>query len=67
MDNQHLKDFEQILALHDWFYQYSDDYSVYSRGRRQQQSIESMHRSLRMMGLGEQADQLYNKYARAEA
>lgn len=63
MNEQHLKDFESMLATHDWFYHYSDDYSVYMRGHRQQLAFHSLYRSLCKMGLADQADALYDKYA----
>lgn len=34
-----LKDLEDHLSRHDWFYQYSDDYSIYERGHRSWSSL----------------------------
>jgi hypothetical protein len=30
------------LKTHDWYYEYSDDHSVYSRGRASAQAIQKM-------------------------
>jgi hypothetical protein len=37
-----LKTLEKLLQNHDWFYQYSDDYSVYERGDRESDTINTV-------------------------
>ena len=34
-----LKTLEKLLQNHDWFYQYSDDYSTYERGQNAWKTI----------------------------
>jgi hypothetical protein len=36
-----LQEFYDLLDQHDWYYQYSDDRSVYNRGKEQQAKIEA--------------------------
>ena len=41
-----LTNFINALESHDWFYDFADDYSVWSRGRDARKSLESMARNL---------------------
>ena len=39
--NEHLLKLERLLQFHDWFYDYSDDHSVWSRGQRENDAINA--------------------------
>ena len=36
------EEFLKVLARHDWFYQYSDDYSVWRRGQEASDRIQGL-------------------------
>ena len=36
-----LNTLEEMLARHDWYYDYSDDHSVWSRGQRENDAINA--------------------------
>ena len=57
-----LKTLEELLQNHDWFYQYSDDYSVYERGLSTQTTISTAIKVLEDAGFGDEANGLYEKY-----
>jgi len=57
-----LKTFEELLKNHDWFYQYSEDYSVYERGLNAQTTINTAIKVLEDAGLSDAANDLYEKY-----
>ena len=56
-------DLEQKLKSHDWYYMMSDDNRAYSNGSAQQSEIRKLVKSLEAMGMGDEAKNLYNKYA----
>ena len=60
--NNKLQTLEKLLQDHDWFYQYSDDFSVYERGNRESDTINIVIKALKDAGFGEEADDLYYKY-----
>ena len=60
--NTKLKTLEKLLKNHDWFYQYSDDYSVYERGQNAWNTINEVINALKDAGFGKEADDLYDKY-----
>ena len=60
--NKDLQTLEKLLKSHDWFYQYSDDYSVYERGDRESNTINEVINALKDTGFGKEADDLYDKY-----
>ena len=60
--NTKLQTLEKLLQDHDWFYQYSDDYSVYERGDRESDTINAVINALKDAGFGKEADDLYDKY-----
>ena len=39
MDVNELKEYYQQLAFHDWFYEYSDDHSVWQRGSDKERQL----------------------------
>jgi len=57
-----LETLEKLLQNHDWFYQYSEDYSVYERGRRESSTINTAIKVLEDAGLSDEANDLYEKY-----
>ena len=57
-----LEDFEQLLRTHDWTYNYSDDHSVWTKGREQANKIANARKLLEAKGLQEEADKLHYKY-----
>ena len=59
-----LDQLREALASHDWYYNYSDDYSVYSRGQRKWSNICSLRQQAAQAGLQAEADALYDRYAK---
>ena len=57
-----LKTLEKSLQNHDWFYQYSEDFSVYERGNRESDTINTVIKALEDAGLSDEANDLYEKY-----
>ena len=57
-----LKTLEKLLQNHDWFYQYSEDYNVYEKGLSAQYTINTVIKALEDAGLGDEANDLYEKY-----
>ena len=57
-----LKTLEKLLQNHDWFYQYSEDFSVYERGLFAQDTINTVIKALEDAGLSDEANNLYEKY-----
>ena len=60
--NTKLKTLEKLLQNHDWFYQYSEDYSVYERGQNAWKTISKVMEALEDAGLSDAANDLYEKY-----
>ena len=58
---QLLHDFKEACRTHDWFYQYSDDHSVWQKGSKQSANIDSMLRELKDHGLGDEAEKIYDE------
>jgi hypothetical protein len=56
-------DLEQKLKSHDWYYMMSDDNRKYADGASQQTEIRKLVKSLEAIGMGDEAKNLYNKYA----
>ncbi len=57
-----LQEFEQLLKVHDWTYQYSDDHRAWDKGREQANKIDKARKLLAEKGLKEEADKLHYKY-----
>ena len=57
-----LKTLEELLKNHDWFYQYSDDFNVYSSGQKTWNTINTVIKALKDAGFSKEADDLYDKY-----
>ena len=60
--NNKLQTLEKLLQNHDWFYQYSDDDSVYEQGKFAWYTITEVIKTLKDTGFGKEADDLYDKY-----
>jgi hypothetical protein len=58
-----LSDLKTKLKSHDWFYMMSDDNRAYTKGSAQQSEIRKIIKDLESMGKGQEAKDLYNKYA----
>lgn len=41
-----LEQYQHLLATHDWFYDYSDDYSVWKRGQEHAAKIAALGRQV---------------------
>lgn len=52
-----MEDYIEKLKSHDWFYEYSDDYSVWKRGCTQRGEILDMQQDLDLNY------EIWNKYA----
>lgn len=57
-----LKDFEKRLKYHDWYYEYSDDHSVWRAGCKEQNEIRQMMEELKRVEMGDEAQGLYDYY-----
>lgn len=40
------QEYRKALAGHDWYYDYSDDYSVWAAGKRQRESLREMRKHI---------------------
>jgi hypothetical protein len=63
MEQDILTQLKEALVRHDWYYDRSDDYSVYRRGSENATRIQSLRRQCAAAGLGEQAEALYDAAA----
>jgi hypothetical protein len=45
METVSLTEFDAMLKRHDWYYQYSDDYSVYRSGKSEQDRLVGIARN----------------------
>ena len=63
--NEHLLKLERLLQFHDWYYDYSDDHSVWSRGQRENDAINAeQHRLIHEVKVPiEEILELTHKYA----
>ena len=60
--NTKLQTLEKLLQNHDWFSQYSDDFSVYERGQFAWDTITTVMEVLEEAGFSKEVDALYDKY-----
>ena len=49
--NEALINLDRLLATHDWYYNYSDDYTVWTRGQIERGAIDAEQRRLISEGL----------------
>lgn len=57
-----LKEFEDMLKFHDWYYMYSDHYGTWNKGKNSRQGIRLKMKELETQGLGEEAKELFDTY-----
>jgi hypothetical protein len=62
--NENLVTLDRLLAFHDWYYDYSDDHSVWTRGVRERDAINAEQKRLIAQGLAtaEEVQALTDKY-----
>lgn len=60
--NELLVELTEMCKYHDWYYEYSDDHSVWCRGRDQSGAIYLKRKACEEAGLGEEATKIYNEY-----
>ena len=60
--DQRLAELAQKLQYHDWYYNYSDDHSVWRRGEERSAQIQSEMKYLNSLGLEEQTKALWEQY-----
>jgi len=63
--NEPLVILEKLLQSHDWYFDYSDDYSVWKKGMAQRDAINQEQKRLISTGLAtvEEVQELTQKYA----
>ena len=63
--NENLINLERLLQFHDWYFDYSDDYSVWKKGMAQRDAINQEQKRLISNGLAtvEEVQELTHKYA----
>lgn len=63
--NEPLVVLEKLLKSHDWYYEFSDDYTAYTRGRGERSAINQEQKRLIDSGLAtvEEVQELTQKYA----
>tara|TARA_Y100000996_G_scaffold85987_1_gene59785 strand:- start:6277 stop:6549 length:273 start_codon:yes stop_codon:yes gene_type:complete len=59
---QVLIELKEILEKHDWFYSYSDDHTVWQKGRDQRSDIRTLLNQANELGYGDAASEIYNKH-----
>jgi hypothetical protein len=63
--NESLAILEKLLQAHDWYYDYSDDYTAWHRGKEERSAINQEQKRLIDSGLAtvEEVLELTHKYA----
>ena len=63
--NEPLATLEKLLRSHDWYYDYSDDYSAWKKGKAERDAINQEQKRLINSGLAtvEEVQELIQKYA----
>jgi hypothetical protein len=63
--NESLAVLEKLLLSHDWYFDYSDDYSAWKKGMAEREAINQERKRLVSNGLAtvEEIVELTNKYA----
>jgi hypothetical protein len=57
-----LKNLESMLQQHNWYYEMSDDHTVWRAGNAQEQKIKKTMSDLAAQGYDQEAQQLYALY-----
>lgn len=65
MINDLLTEFTNDLKAHDWFYDYSDDHSVWTRGRNERKQLQNVASTLvkTKQASTDEVTELWNTYA----
>ena len=65
MINDLLTEFTNDLKAHDWFYDYSDDHSIWTRGRNERKQLQNVANTLvkTKQASTDQIAELWNTYA----
>jgi len=58
-----LSKLENQLKSHDWYYDYSDDYSVWNKGKDKETEIRSLISQLKKEGKRTEVEKIWQKYA----
>ena len=58
-----LKEFEELCKVHDWFYDYSDDHSVWKKGEAMQKEINTKYSELLKLNKGAEARRISKKHS----
>jgi hypothetical protein len=63
--NENLINLERLLQFHDWYFDYSDDHSVWKKGMAERSAINQEQKRLIESGLAtvEEVQELTHKYA----
>lgn len=59
MNESTIEELKCALAKHDWYYEFSDDYCVYQRGRNNADLIYKLRMRAKTEGFGDIADELF--------
>lgn len=62
-ENPMLKELEQRLKSHDWWYQYSDDHRYWVRGGQEWKEIRELVAQINDAGLEKEAETIWKKTA----
>lgn len=57
-----LKEFSEACRTHDWYYDYSDDHRVWTRGKEERGNINRLYKILEDNGLKEKADEIKSEH-----
>jgi len=61
--NNKLKELEELLQTHDWYYAMSDDNYYYKQGRQQFEKIWELMDELKESGYFTEVENLYDTYS----
>ena len=61
--NNKLKELEELLQTHDWYYAMSDDNYYYKQGRQQFEKIWELMDELKQGGYFTEVENLYDTYS----
>jgi hypothetical protein len=62
-----LEEYENLCKNRDWYFYYSDDHSVWSRGQANLDRCIYIVNYLKQLGLKDKTVEIYNKYAPTKA
>lgn len=59
---EQLLELETMLKKHDKYFDYSDDHSVYTKGRNEWNNISKLSQQLKVAGYTEEVQEIFKKY-----